>query len=387
LQILVSSQASPLPNVSSGLTLRAMPEQEVVWEIDRHTLAKHEILKTYLQAWLPIMSRWNERLVIVDGFAGPGVYKGGEPGSPIIALKAFFEHEHKDRITADLVYVFIEENGERVARLSEEIAKLDLPQQVKHIVIRGTYEDEFAAMLDALQDKGASLAPTFAFIDPFGYSDAPLQLSERFLQFERCEVLLYAPLFWINRFLSRAGQEKALTSFFGTDRWKEAIPLPGAARIRFLHDLLYEQLKTAAGLQYVRSFEILASANRGYHLFFGTNDKKQGLPKMKGAMWKIDPVHGRQYRDTAAPGVEPLFELEPDLGPLREALRDHFGTRVFSIEEALDFTVVETDYLLEHVKRRTLKPLELDGKLEVVEAKPNRRRGDYPDGTRVRFTS
>ncbi len=76
-----------------------MPEQEVVWEIDPHTRAKHRILERYLQAWLPIMSSRNERLVIVDGFAGPGIYKGGEPGSPIIELKAFPGHDYKDRIT------------------------------------------------------------------------------------------------------------------------------------------------------------------------------------------------------------------------------------------------------------------------------------------------
>jgi hypothetical protein len=30
----------------------------VLSEADEHTLAKHEILRAYLQAWLPIMSRW-----------------------------------------------------------------------------------------------------------------------------------------------------------------------------------------------------------------------------------------------------------------------------------------------------------------------------------------
>jgi hypothetical protein len=57
---------------------------ETVWEMEPHTQAKHDILSGYLSAWLPIMSKYNERLVYVDGFAGPGVYTNGEPGSPII---------------------------------------------------------------------------------------------------------------------------------------------------------------------------------------------------------------------------------------------------------------------------------------------------------------
>jgi len=283
--------------------------------------------------------------------------------------------------------LFIDDDGRRIAQLKEEIAKLTLPKQVSVHVAHGAFEDTFTAMLDDLQERGASLAPTFAFIDPFGYSQAPLQLSGRFLEFPRCEVLLYAPLRFINRFLGRTGQEEALTSFFGTDRWRQALPLRGAERIRFLHDLLYEQLKSDAGLLYVRSFEILAAGSRGYHLFFGTNNKERGLRRMKEAMWSIDRLAGQQYRDSTSLGQEPLFEPEPDLDPLREALRRHFGTRAFAIEDALDFTLVETPYLPQHVKIPILKPFENADELEIVAAKSGRRKGTYPDGTRVRFTS
>jgi three-Cys-motif partner protein len=41
-------------------------------DADEHTLAKHDILREYLEAWLPIMSKWNRRLLLIDGFAGPG---------------------------------------------------------------------------------------------------------------------------------------------------------------------------------------------------------------------------------------------------------------------------------------------------------------------------
>ena len=66
--------------------------RETHWDIEPHTIAKHRILRSYLDAWLPIMTRWNGRVVYVDGFAGPGQYKGGEEGSPVIALKAAVEH-------------------------------------------------------------------------------------------------------------------------------------------------------------------------------------------------------------------------------------------------------------------------------------------------------
>jgi three-Cys-motif partner protein len=62
-----------------------------IWSITPHTQAKHAILKRYLDAWFPILSRQaailnrkfgtvnGRRILYIDGFAGPGIYTGGEP--------------------------------------------------------------------------------------------------------------------------------------------------------------------------------------------------------------------------------------------------------------------------------------------------------------------
>ena len=66
-----------------------------VWEAEPHTLAKHGILRTYLEAWAAILSnaRFGTELLFVDGFAGPGEYLLGEPGSPIVALNSILNHD------------------------------------------------------------------------------------------------------------------------------------------------------------------------------------------------------------------------------------------------------------------------------------------------------
>jgi three-Cys-motif partner protein len=54
--------------------------------MEPNTAAKHTILRRYVQAWLPIMSRlvgrWSldgrGRLLLLDGFCGPGRYIDGE---------------------------------------------------------------------------------------------------------------------------------------------------------------------------------------------------------------------------------------------------------------------------------------------------------------------
>ena len=361
--------------------------------MEPHTQAKHTILRHYLQAWLPIMSsltaKWASdgrgRLVLVDGFAGPGRYDTGDEGSPLIMLKAFIEHTQIDRITAELVYLFIEERQDRLEYLQGEVANLDLPEQVKCSFERGRFQDVFTDILDDIQEQDGQLAPTFAFIDPFGYTGAPMHLTGRFLTFERCEALVYMPLPFVNRFIGREGQAEALTSLYGSERWRKAVPLKGSQRIEYLHELFQEQLSFKNPDRLVRSFEIPTAKGTGYRLYFTTSHKR-GLEKMKSAMWAADPFEGKRFRDTTDQDLV-LFQPEPDTGRLLHQLRTHFGKKEFSIEEAECFTLLHTAFLPKaHLKKRTLIPQERTGKLEVVNT-PRKRAFTLPATTRMRFLS
>lgn len=60
-----------------------------VWAADAHTIAKIAILRSYIEAWLPILATSSKRPILyVDGFAGPGRYTNYELGSPRAALDA-----------------------------------------------------------------------------------------------------------------------------------------------------------------------------------------------------------------------------------------------------------------------------------------------------------
>jgi len=61
-----------------------------------------------------------KQLIYVDGFAGPGRYANGEDGSPLIALKAALVH--RDRITADVWFLFIERDITRAKMLEDRIS-------------------------------------------------------------------------------------------------------------------------------------------------------------------------------------------------------------------------------------------------------------------------
>jgi hypothetical protein len=85
------------------------------WNLDPHTARKHEILRRYFEAWLPIMARWNGRVVYIDGFAGPGEYSSGEDGSPVVVLKVARDHTYPTK--AELICLFVEDDVDRCRHL------------------------------------------------------------------------------------------------------------------------------------------------------------------------------------------------------------------------------------------------------------------------------
>src|SRR5207249_9084384 len=104
---------SPKP-LTDGDPPMGLPKK-TLWPLEPHTRGKHLVLKSYLDAWLPILGTWNGRILFIDGFAGPGQYEGGEDGSPLIALDALKNHAAKANITAEVVFVFIEKDKRRAA--------------------------------------------------------------------------------------------------------------------------------------------------------------------------------------------------------------------------------------------------------------------------------
>jgi three-Cys-motif partner protein len=371
--------------------------EPVLWSLDDHTRAKHRVLRAYLDAWIPIMAQQAlkvraqtlgaPRLLLVDGFAGPGRYATGEPGSPVIMLNALLDHAAFRRLGGvTFLYLFIEHDARRVAHLEEEITKLDLPGNVEIGVEHGEFEDTFGGMVEDIHRRGRQLVPTFAFIDPFGYAAASMSLAGKFLDFPRCEALIFLPLTHVARFVTRAGQERAMTALFGSDRWQEAADLTGTERREFLLDLFTEQLVAQGQVEYVDSFAVRTRDGNDYRLVFATPHRR-GIEVMKNAMWSVDTEAGTRYIARTDAGQEVLFVPMPeiDTAPLLAQLRETFGTDWFTIEQAADVTLFQTPFNpSSHLKRMTLKPAEDDGTIEV-DRPAGKRRGTFPDGVRMRF--
>src|SRR5215204_4650226 len=64
-----------------------------LWEAQPHTLAKIQILRSFLHAWFGVHGQTarGQTLVYIDGFAGPGRYSNSATGSPVAAMQAVSE--------------------------------------------------------------------------------------------------------------------------------------------------------------------------------------------------------------------------------------------------------------------------------------------------------
>jgi three-Cys-motif partner protein len=356
-----------------------------IWELAPHTKAKHDLLTRYLGGWYAILSKYNRRIIFFDGFAGPGIYSEGEPGSPALALKVLIDHQYQlETQNCEFVLIFNEQDKERFESLKKVVADLEQRGLPKHIRV-GLYNRSFVDVgndiLERLENRGQTLAPTFAFLDPFGYRDVPIDLVRRLLAFDKCELFAYFDFNSVTRFSTAGVVDKHFEALYGTDKFKDAPPKGDPNRKIFLHDLYQRQLKEVCGFPYVQSFEMVNKNNRtGYYLFFCTRNLK-GLVNMKEAMWKVAPGGDFRFSDLLA-GQTVLFGDDPDTSVLQQELARKFAGQRVSITTIEEFVVVNTPFCKSHVKRRTLAPMQKEGLI----SSPNQgRKYTFPDGTLIDF--
>ena len=375
------------------------PPKKTRWPIEPHTQTKHLILRRYLQAWLPIMGRYNGRILFVDGFAGPGRYAGGEEGSPLIALRTLLTHPQFQAAQGqrEAIFIFIEREQDRAGALRDELrqfeAKSAIPAWVKYQVRQGEFAPEMTSVLDSVARTGKNLAPAFAFIDPFGFAGAPMAVVKRIMANPRCECLITFMYESVNRFVGHpeAAIQAHFDELFGTERWRPLIVEADPDRRRAgLVGLYRDQLIRAAGTRFVRTFEMINRGNRTeYFLYFATNSP-HGLSKMKEVMWRADPAGGQAFSDLTDTRQMVLLEQAADLLPLQGLLREHFRGRGWvDISEVERFVLEDTPYSETiHLRRGTLGEMEKT-KVPTLEARrpagKRDRPGEYPAGTQLKF--
>ncbi|MGW4646344.1 three-Cys-motif partner protein TcmP [Kitasatospora sp. NPDC004289] len=318
----------------------------VTWPRDPHTAAKHALLRRYLQAWAPILLSRHQALTYAEGFAGPGIYEGGEPGSPVVAFETLAAALRRTR--GRVTMVLVEEDARRTAELSARIAAARAAaaagSQLDVRISQGACHPD---LLTNLAGSGALGRPMFALLDGFGGPDVPFSLLQRIAESHRSsEVMVtFQPSFLFRFAEKNQGHRAAGDAFFGGTDWHGVFQQPSNAKIAYLRDRYRESLRRA-GFQYTLVFEMIDEAGHLLYLIFGTRHPK-GVEKMKEAMWVVDSTSGVRYIDPKDPNQQALeLDIEPDTGPLRRILLAHLRTSPGdrSVDQLKEYTLLETVY-------------------------------------------
>lgn len=354
-------------------------DDDVVWSAEPHTLAKHRVYQQYLSKWMPIMIHsWKGDVTYAEGFAGPGVYAGGEMGSPVIALRTLLDDPTLRVRARDLRFLFVEKDKRRAARLREELEVAARPVPLEqldrygiHLALAAGHYDP--TLVDLLSKHDAWGRPMLVVLDSWGGS-VKLDLVRRIARNPSSEVII---TFEPQHFVRFAGS----TSFthgdtvFGDPDWRKLVQLSPEEKARWVVSK-YRRTLTDVGFPFVLTFELVNVGGPSLHLVFGTTHVR-GLQKMKEAMWEVDPVQGMRYRDPADPDQQLLsIELEPQTQPLRRELLQRLiraPGHVASVSELRRYALYRTVY-----KESQVKPV-LDNLVEQGWAS-----GDG-DGGRVRL--
>jgi three-Cys-motif partner protein len=364
------------PQTTMGARVaKALP---TIWTLEEHTRAKHELLTRYLSRWVPIFQHGYGKtgdLVLIDGFAGPGVYAGGEPGSPVLMVRQYL---NAPRDPSTLLHCFfIEEDPKRVVELERRVGGFRGPNC--HVeVLSGNYASHYArvmAYVDRLDDPAV-----FAFLDPFSAVEDP-DLAIDVVVRPRSEVLVYLPVGHFARFIDQPSMERTLDGVYGDDRWKV---LRGKSTARITNGLielyaqrLAEPSAAQQGRFYVEWFGIQPAKGERYYLFLATKHRK-AVEAIRDAMWAVDPANGRLFDARQSPQAG-LDVWKPGLAA---ALRSRFpkGSR-FDFEDAWDYVVDEQSPFDKPRLRAALALLRDTGCLEIRSPKTGKpsRRG-FPHG-------
>ena len=253
-----------------------MVKKEYDWDsaiLDDHSKIKHKIFREYFKEYLATRflapQRRKFRLAVVEGFAGAGRYKHGEPGSPIIFMEALIKASkviNLDRAVRNLpqveiecFFIFNDSDKYAIKMLQENLAPFvgeikdehpNLHVQVKYM--SQEFEKGYPKMKAILE--GHKITNVMFVLDQYGYSTVrPETINNIMTTWKSPEVFLTFAIEALTTYISTNQPENTLNLYPEIiDEWKSIVNgeqeiISKPELLGLVEKRIFEKLKAYAG--------------------------------------------------------------------------------------------------------------------------------------------
>jgi three-Cys-motif partner protein len=277
-------------------------------------------------------------------------------------------------------FLFVEKRKEFAEHLRTLISKTTWPGQFKWEVEEGTFEEKVGGILDHIKQEHQQLAPTFAFVDPFGATGLPFKVVSDILSYRSCEVLVNLDSDGIGRLATAQNIEKNrahLDAIFGDSTWSSELnpALPMRELTSQILALYKQRLLSLPNVKYVFAFAMNTREGQlNYHLVFASQHPR-GLEKMKDAMKAVDQSGAYSFSDDRV-GQELLpFDFDAP-GVWAERMAKALSGKWHGYGEFRDYALNETPFVN---PKSMLRHLFEQDRVEVQPMGSPPRRGSFPE--------
>lgn len=291
-----------------------------------HSEAKHRVIQSYLERYVSVLTanpaREKLRLILVDGFAGGGLYidirnKEERLGSPMLMLTAMMnarkeaQRKRTKPFCLDIDYFFIEKNADAFEHLKHVIARSEFYTLLndKIHLANSDFLTELPSIIEYLKTPRDSARAIFV-LGQFGYAEVPLQQIRTILStLKNAEVILTFAVDSLIDYLSDKKDAQANLAKIG-------ISLPTGTKTsaknhlkwrRIIQNTLHNEIPKATGAKYYTPFFIhSADAHRDFWLIH-LSGHHRARDVMVGLHWD----ECTSFRHFGGPGLR-MLGYDPD---------------------------------------------------------------------------
>lgn len=180
------------------------------------SIIKDQVLKQYMSPYLAKVKNLRKPILLVDGFAGPGVFEDGEPGSPLIMCSAAAKHA-----LGNYEAFFFNKREVHHKKLEGILRKVGWLGPATPIL--GDTTKLLPLLPNILRDH-----TVFLYLDPFGPTGSPFSLLEPFLTRDasystEMVIMMHMPV--LHRLAARKAVEAGREGEEQIQKWHQRITL------------------------------------------------------------------------------------------------------------------------------------------------------------------